>query len=72
MEQNLLNICIFSFASVLAVLLFLAVAMRVLIFLFPAEEEGTDATVIAAIGSAYAATYPRMKIIKIEEGKEEV
>ena len=41
MEANLLMICISSFVSVFAVLVFLAVAMRLLIAVFPEKKNGT-------------------------------
>ncbi len=67
MEANLFMICISSFVSVFAVLVFLAVAMRLLIAVFPEKKNGTDPAVVAAIGSAYAYVHPGTKITKIEE-----
>jgi hypothetical protein len=67
MEANLFMICISSFVSVFTVLAFLAIAMRLLIALFPDKKDETDPAIVAAIGSTYAVLYPGARITKIEE-----
>ncbi|HEX9885668.1 MAG TPA: hypothetical protein VGA70_04230 [Longimicrobiales bacterium] len=57
-----------AFAAVFVLLSFLAVVMRALVALFPAEvAAGTDAAMIAAVTSAVSVAYPGTKVTKIEE-----
>jgi hypothetical protein len=68
MQPNLLVICVSAFAAVFVLLSFLAVVMRALVALFPAEvAAGTDAAMIAAVTSAVSVAYPGTKVTKIEE-----
>ena len=67
MEVSLFMICISSFVSVFSVLAFLAIAMRLLIAVFPEKKDETDPAIVAAIGSTCAVLYPGAKITKIEE-----
>lgn len=63
-----------SFAAVFMVLMFLAVAMRLIIVIFPekpAADAGADeAAVYAAISSTYARLYPGTRVSNIEEIKK--
>lgn len=73
MESSLFSMCMASFAAVFLVLTFLAVAMRLIIVMFPEKQEdaGTDdAAVFAAISSTYARLYPGTRVSNIEEIKK--
>ena len=72
MEESLLLMCVSSFIAVFTVLSFLAIAMRVIITLFPekkVEAAQDDVPIFAAINSVYAKLYPGVRITKIEEIK---
>ena len=74
METNLFVMCMSSFAAVFLVLTFLAVAMRLIIVVFPEKEKDTgidEAAVYAAISSTYARLYPGTRIRNIEEIKKQ-
>jgi len=74
MEINLFMVCISSFVGVFFVLIFLAIAMSLIMVMFPVKEEATsDDTppVYAAISSTYSRLYPGTKISKIEEIKNQ-
>ncbi len=66
---DLLIICTVAFVAVFLLLTLLAVAMRVLIMVFPAEAGGTDAAAVAAVTAAVSAAFPGTKVTKIEEEK---
>ena len=73
MENSLLTMCMSSFAAVFLVLTFLAVAMRLIILVFPVKEKDAvtdEAAVYAAISSTYARLYPGTRIRNIEEIKK--
>ena len=76
MEGSLLSMCVSSFAAVFTVLSFLAIAMRLIIMVFPEKvvevvaPVSDDAPVFAAISSVYAKMYPGARVTKIEEVKE--
>jgi len=73
MQLNLLMMCIASFTAVFCVLAFLAIAMRLIIILFPEkviEAGGDDAAIYAAITSTYARLYPGTKVTGIKEIKK--
>ena len=72
MRLNLFAICMSSFAMVFFVLTFLAIAMRLIIVIFPERKIKTgadDAAIYAAITSTYSRLFPGVKITKIEEKK---
>jgi len=72
MEGNLFSMCVSSFTAVFVVLAFLAVAMRILIVVFPEKKVAIatdDAPIFAAISSIYAQRYPGARVTKIEEIK---
>ena len=73
MENNLFMVCISSFISVFFVLTFLAIAMSLIMVIFPVKEKApSDETPIyAAINSTYSRLYPGTKISKIEEIKNQ-
>ncbi len=66
-EPSVLIVCIMAFIAVILVLSLLAVLFALLTRLFPAETEGMDAGVVAAINTAAAAAYPGSRITEIEE-----
>lgn len=73
MEGSLLLMCVSSFTAVFSVLCFLAIAMRIIIALFPEKELETvpdDEPIFAAISTAYAKLYPGGRVTKIEEIKK--
>ena len=73
MESSLLVMCMASFAAVFLVLTFLAIAMRLIIVIFPEKQAdaGVDeAAVYAAISSTYARLYPGTRVSNIEELKK--
>ena len=73
MESSLFAMCMASFTAVFLVLTFLAIAMRLIIVIFPEkqEEAGVDqAVVYAAISSTYARLYPGTRVSNIEEIKK--
>jgi hypothetical protein len=69
MENNLFMVCVSSFIGVFFVLTFLAVAMRLIIVVFPekGEKHRDDTPLYAAISSSYSRLHPGYKISKIEE-----
>lgn len=72
MEPNLIVVFLASFSGVFLVLVFLAIAMYILMRLFPAKaitKGPDDAPVYAAIVSTYAHRFPGTRIGKIEEIK---
>ena len=71
MEINLFLVCLSSFVGVFFVLIFLAIAMSLIMVMFPVEEEevSDDAPLIAAINSTYARMYPGTKVTNIKEIK---
>lgn len=66
-EPNLLIISVSAFLAVIILLSVLAGMIRLLTVLFPAESEASDATVVAAIHAAAAATHPGTRVTRIEE-----
>lgn len=73
MQLNLLMMCAASFSAVFSVLAFLAIAMRLIIILFPEKvigAGGEDAAIYAAITSTYARLYPGTKVTGIKEIKK--
>ena len=74
MQVNLFMICISSFVGVFFVLIFLAVAMQLIMYIFPEKiiETGSDdAAIYAAVTSTYARLYPGTRISKIEALKNQ-
>jgi hypothetical protein len=71
MENNLFLICLSSFVGVFFVLIFLAIAMSLIMVMFPVKEEAAldDAPLVAAVNSAYARLYPGTKVTNIKEIK---
>lgn len=67
--SELLLICVSAFIAVFIVLTILAIIMRIIIVMFPEEDTGSDAAILAAIVSTVTRLYPGTKITKIEERK---
>ena len=68
MEADLLVICVSAFIAVFTLLSFLAVAMRLLIILYPQDlAAGADSALIAAVTTAMSITYPGTTVTKIKE-----
>ena len=68
-SSELLVICGTAFLYVFAVLFVLALAMRLIILIFPMKKTGIDAAVVAALATAVNRAFPGTKITKIEEKK---
>jgi hypothetical protein len=68
-QSELLIICISSFIAVFVILALLAIAMRIIIIIFPQKIISADSAVIAAVTTAATSLYPGTKISKIEEIK---
>jgi hypothetical protein len=68
-SPELLVICGVAFFFVFALLAFLALIMRLIIFVFPEKMIKTDAAVIAAVSGAVQSVFPGTKITNIEEKK---
>lgn len=66
-DINLYIICFNAFVAVLALLSILALAMRVLIVLFPAARSGSDPALVAAISGAAASVMPGARVTRMEE-----
>jgi hypothetical protein len=66
---ELIYVCGTAFIWVFAILLLLAVAMRVIMLIFPEKQQGPDAAVIAALSVVLPFLYPGTKITEIEEKK---
>lgn len=67
--SDFLNICGSALIAVFVVLMVIALAMRLIIFLFPKKEDEEDSAVLAAIASTVSKLYPNSQITKIEEIK---
>ena len=66
------DILLISFSALLTVFMILAglaLIMRLIIHLFPVQENDEDVAVYSAIASVYSSMYPGTKISKIEEVK---
>jgi len=73
MESNqLLFICLSAFLAVFVLLTILALAMRILIAVFPETVEKlveSDSALLAAVTTAVMTVYPGTKVTKVEEEK---
>jgi Na+-transporting methylmalonyl-CoA/oxaloacetate decarboxylase gamma subunit len=72
MAPDLVVVFISSFAGVFIVLIFLALAMQIIMRLFPAKTDAAgqdDAAMYAAIVSTFAGKFPGARVTKIEEVK---
>ena len=68
MEADLLVICVSAFIAVFTLLSSLAVAMRLLIMMYPQDlSAGADSALIAAVTTAMSITYPGTTVTKIKE-----
>lgn len=69
-SMNLILICVSAFIAVFALLSVLAIAMRLILVVFPAKEVAeSDSAVVAALASTINSIYPESSISKIEEIK---
>jgi hypothetical protein len=66
---GLLTICLSAFISVFVLLTVLALAMRLILVIFPVQAADTDAAIIAAITAAAGRAFPGTSVAKIEEVK---
>lgn len=66
-QPELWVICVFAFIAVFTLLSLLALAMRVLTAVFPAETTEPDTALLAAVSSAAALAWPGMRVTKLEE-----
>jgi hypothetical protein len=67
MEPNLLLICASAAIAVFLLLTLLAIAMRVLIAVFPEETDQGDVAMLAAVATAVSAAYPGTRITDVTE-----
>ncbi|MBN1272335.1 MAG: hypothetical protein JXB26_08695 [Candidatus Aminicenantes bacterium] len=68
-SSSILLICTLAFLMVFLLLAFLAVLMRLIIYLFPEKAKITDAAVFAAMAAVFRNIFPHSKISNIEEKK---
>ena len=68
-STELLFVCGAAFLWVFAILVVLALLMRLIIIFFPEKKSRTDSAVIAAVTAALHSVFPGTKIMKIEEKK---
>jgi len=66
---DLLTVCGIAFLYVFAILVFLALIMRLIILIFPEKKALTDTAVVAALAAVVSRVFPGKKITKIEEQK---
>lgn len=66
-QPDLLIICTSAFVAVFLLLSFLAIVMRILISVYPQEEQGIDAGTIAAVSAAAAYAFPGTRVTNVEE-----
>ena len=66
-DTNLLTICGTAIVAVFALLITLAVVIRLITLVFPLRGRPGDAALIAAIGTAVATIYPGARVTRIEE-----
>ena len=73
MDSNqLLYVCLSSLLAVFVLLTVLAVAMRILVAVFPEVVEKlaeSDAALLAAISATITNMYPGLKVTRVEEEK---
>ncbi|MGB6032958.1 MAG: hypothetical protein WBG01_04785 [Bacteroidota bacterium] len=65
---DLVTVCFAALIAVFALLVSLAVGMRLITWLFP-EREDEDLEMYAAIAATYTSVYPGTRITKIEESQ---
>ena len=70
MHTELLVVCATAFLAVIVLLTVLAGAIHLITRLFPQPRSGVDPALVAAIGSAVAATVPGARVTRIEEESE--
>ncbi len=68
-STELFTICTSAFLSVFTLLAILAIAMRLIIVIFPAKNIVSDAAVVAAVTTVMQGLYPGTKVTKVEEIK---
>ena len=67
-EPNLFMICVAAFCAVFVLLAFLALAMRILINVFPERiTDELDEAVLAAVSVSMSTLYPGTRITKVEQ-----
>ncbi len=64
---ELLAICASAFLGVFFLLSVLALVMRAIMAVFPEQETGGDAAVLAAVSTVLQTMYPGTKVSRIEE-----
>jgi TRAP-type C4-dicarboxylate transport system permease small subunit len=71
-SSQLLFACLSALLAVFVLLTILAIAMRILIAVFPETLEKlaeSDSALLAAVTTAVTTMYPGMKVTKVEEEK---
>lgn len=66
-EPNLMLVCLNAFSAVMVLLSLLALAMRLLITLFPEKKTASDTSVHSAINLAVQQVLPGARVTRIEE-----
>jgi len=69
MGDDLLLICVSSFAAVFVLLSVLALVMKLIIALFPEKIVKSDAVMMAAMAAVVSSVYPGTKLTNIKEIK---
>ena len=64
---DLLMVCVSAFSAVFVLLALLALAMRILMAVFPGVIAKADPAMLAAVSTAVAAVFPGAKITRLEE-----
>ncbi len=64
---DLVWICVTAFAAVTVLLAALAAIMRLILVIFPEEEDVNDPMVIASVATVLQTIYPGARITKVEE-----
>ena len=68
MNPDLLAICVTAFCAVFVLLSCMALAMRLLIQVYPADlKAANDPALVAAVTTAMSVTYPGTTVTKIKE-----
>ena len=62
-----LFICGAAFLWVFAILIALALVMRLIIIIFPEKKIGVEAEVVAALAAALQSVFPGTRITRLEE-----
>jgi hypothetical protein len=65
--MSLITVCVAAFCAVFALLIVLALVIRLLTVAFPLGAQADEAAMVAAISAAVTNTYPGVRVTRIEE-----